>query len=114
MERLIKDDDIILDGTLPRYEKEKNAFHKLYLVEEILEKYGIEDLHDLNHTLCFVKIILEYMFYRPSFYVDQGNWGRAYISMAYLEPDFAPKEYEFIKTYMTKKGKIKDEQSDNH
>lgn len=34
MNRLIKDGDIILDGTLPRYQKEKNAFLKLEKLEE--------------------------------------------------------------------------------
>ena len=40
--RLIKDGDIILDGTLPRYQKEKNAFLKLQEREELDEKIGVE------------------------------------------------------------------------
>ena len=42
MNRLIKDGDIILDGTLPRYQKEKNAFLKLQEREELDEKIGVE------------------------------------------------------------------------
>lgn len=38
MERLIKDGDIVLDGTLPRYQKEKNAFLKLEKLEEYESK----------------------------------------------------------------------------
>ncbi len=39
--RLIKNGDIILDGTLPRYAKEKQAFEKLEYIEEVLEKHNI-------------------------------------------------------------------------
>ena len=42
MERLIKDGDIILDGTLPRYQKEKKAFLKLQAREDIEEELGID------------------------------------------------------------------------
>ena len=42
MERLIKDGDIILDGTLPRYQKEKNAFLKLQEREELDEQIGVD------------------------------------------------------------------------
>lgn len=41
MERLIKDGDIILDGTLPRYQKEKNAFLKLSSFEDFEQEFGI-------------------------------------------------------------------------
>lgn len=40
--RLIKDGDIILDGTLPRYQKEKNAFLKLQAHEDIEEELGVD------------------------------------------------------------------------
>lgn len=51
MKRLIKDDDIILDGTLPRYEKEKNAFHKLGIIEELMEEFGIKDIFELRKAI---------------------------------------------------------------
>lgn len=41
MEKLIKNGDIILDGTLPRYAKEKQAFEKLEYIEGVLEKHNI-------------------------------------------------------------------------
>lgn len=40
-ERLIKNSDIVLDGTLPRYAKEKQAFKKLETIENILEKHNV-------------------------------------------------------------------------
>lgn len=42
MERLIKNGDVILDGTLTRYQKEKQAFEKLEKLEDIEEKFGID------------------------------------------------------------------------
>ena len=42
MERLIKNGDVILDGTLTRYQKEKRAFEKLEKLEDIEEKLGID------------------------------------------------------------------------
>ena len=39
--RLINNGDIILDGTLPRYQKEKQAFEKLEYIEGVLEKHNI-------------------------------------------------------------------------
>lgn len=42
MKQLIKDGDIILDGTLPRYQKEKNAFLKLAEREDLDEKIGVD------------------------------------------------------------------------
>jgi len=39
--RLIQDDDIILDGTGPRYQKEAEAFHKLSEYEGIDEELGL-------------------------------------------------------------------------
>lgn len=47
MKRLIKDKDIILDGSAPRYAKEHEAFEKLEIIEDILDKYKINDLSDL-------------------------------------------------------------------
>ena len=41
MKRLIKNGDIILDGTLTRLEKEKQAFTKLEYIEEVLEKHNV-------------------------------------------------------------------------
>ena len=51
MERLIKDGKVILDGTLPQYEKEKQAFKKLEEIEELMECYNIEDLVELHRIL---------------------------------------------------------------
>lgn len=55
MERLIKDGDIILDGTLPRYQKEKNAFLKLESHEELEQEIGLE--------INLLKKILKYGIY---------------------------------------------------
>ena len=48
MNKLIKNGDVILDGTLTRNEKEKQAFIKLGFIEEIMEKYKIKDLEELQ------------------------------------------------------------------
>ena len=32
-----------------------------------------------------LEILKKYLFYRPSYYVDQANFGYEYISMSYLE-----------------------------
>ena len=48
MNKLIKNGDIILDGTLTRNEKEKQAFIKLGFIEEIMEKHSIKDLEELQ------------------------------------------------------------------
>ena len=48
MNKLIKNGDIILDGTLTRHEKEKQAFIKLGFIEEIMEKHSIKDLEELQ------------------------------------------------------------------
>lgn len=53
MERLIKDGDIILDGTVTRCEKEKQAFKKLGNIEELLEIYEVDSLVELNKLLCY-------------------------------------------------------------
>ena len=42
MENLIKDGDIILDGTLTREQKEKQAFEKLGQLENIEQELGID------------------------------------------------------------------------
>ena len=42
VKKLIKNGDIILDGTGARYEKEKEAFNKLSRLEDIEEELGID------------------------------------------------------------------------
>lgn len=63
MERLIKDNDIILDGTAPRFEKEHCAFVKLGIIEEMMETYHVKDLADLEYRLAthysLVKLITD-------------------------------------------------------
>ena len=65
MNRLIKDKDIILDGTAPRFQKEMDAFEKLESIEELLEIYEIKDLVELHKILqlywdtCHLKKRLE-------------------------------------------------------
>ena len=54
MTRLIKDGDIILDGTLSRAEKEKQAFAKLETLENIEENLGCE-LSQLFANVIYVK-----------------------------------------------------------
>lgn len=49
--RLIKDGDIILDGTLPRYEKEAQAFKKLEQLEQDSVDLHLEDLHTFLESL---------------------------------------------------------------
>ena len=51
MERLIKDGSVILDGTLTRADKEKQAFKKLEDIEGLMESYDIEDLSMLHRIL---------------------------------------------------------------
>ena len=52
MEKLIENEDIILDGTLPRYAKEKLAFKKLGEVETIMERHGIKSTKELDEILA--------------------------------------------------------------
>lgn len=52
MERLIKNGDIILDGTQTRNQAEKKAFMKLENIEELLETYEIDSITTLNRVLC--------------------------------------------------------------
>ena len=51
MKRLIKNDDIILDGTAPRYQKEKEAFHLLSLFEDLLERHELKSIDELEEVL---------------------------------------------------------------
>lgn len=52
MKRLIdENNDVILDGTATRAEKEKEAFEKLGAIEDILSKYDIESLDELDYYL---------------------------------------------------------------
>lgn len=51
MERLIKNGNVILDGTLPKYKKEKLAYEKLEEIETIMEKYGIQTTQELDSIL---------------------------------------------------------------
>lgn len=48
MERLIKNGDVVLDGTATRNEKEYRAFRKLEVIEEFMEVYKIKDLEELQ------------------------------------------------------------------
>ena len=50
MERLIKDNDIILDGTKTRYEKEHDAFQKLEIIEQIMANHEINNLSELDNA----------------------------------------------------------------
>lgn len=51
IKRLIKNGDIILDGTLPRYEKEAQAFKKLEIIENLIEEFEIKGLFELRRAL---------------------------------------------------------------
>ena len=51
VERLIKNGDIILDGTLPRCEKERQALLNLGEIEEILSKHKVRNIKDLDERL---------------------------------------------------------------
>ena len=53
MKKLIKNGDIILDGKLTRKEKEIEAFCKLGFIEEVMSKYKVEDLAELELALAF-------------------------------------------------------------
>lgn len=57
MKKLIKDGDIILDGTLTRHEKEKEAFKKLESIECVLEKHNIpyEMLDDVLKSIVILR-----------------------------------------------------------
>lgn len=51
MNPLIKDGDIILDGTKTRKQAEKEAFEKLGEIETMLKGYGINSLAKLDAVL---------------------------------------------------------------
>lgn len=51
MERLIKNGDVILDGTVSRAKKEKAAFEKLELIENIMEEFEIKSVENLKEIL---------------------------------------------------------------
>ena len=55
MKRLIKNNDIILDGTLPRYKKEQEAYNKLEKLENVLEKYAVDSIEELEKRLSNAK-----------------------------------------------------------
>ena len=73
--RLIQNDDIILDGTGPRYQKEAEAFHKLWEHEELEAELGI-DLVTLFKALTngiWIKGVADSknktIFVRPTLYI---------------------------------------------
>lgn len=51
MERLIKDGDIILNGTKSRKEAEQEAFERLEDIEELLCDYEIDSYAELSKVL---------------------------------------------------------------
>lgn len=53
MERLIKDGDIILNGTKTREEAEKEAFDKLWCFEDIMDSWGIDSFPELSKVLMY-------------------------------------------------------------
>ena len=57
--RLIENSDIILDGTLSRAEKEKQAFKKLEEIENLLLKYRIDSNKDLEKILKAFNILVK-------------------------------------------------------
>lgn len=58
----------------------------------------------IQEDLEIIEILKEYLFFSPSFYVNQANWGREYISMSYLEKDYFtdPTLYEKVKNWCFK------------
>ena len=57
MKKLIKDGDIILDGTQTRQQAEKEAFVKLEEIENVLAKYNINDIDTLDNLLFYCLIL---------------------------------------------------------
>ena len=53
MKKLIKDGDIILDGTQTRQQAEKEAFVKLEEIENVLAKHKINDIDTLDNLLLW-------------------------------------------------------------
>lgn len=53
MKKLIKNGDIILDGTQTREQAEKEAFIKLEEIENVLAKHKINDIDTLDNLLLW-------------------------------------------------------------
>ena len=62
MKRLIKNGDIILDGTQTRHQAEKQAFKKLEELENVLAKHGINDLATLDNLLFWSLALIGQIF----------------------------------------------------
>lgn len=57
----------------------------------------------LQEDLEILEILKDYLFFCPSFYVDQANWGKEYISMSYLDKTWTePEIYEKVKQWCFK------------
>ena len=54
MKNLIKDGDVILDGTESRNTKIYEALMKLQTIETILKRHNIESLEDLDYFLSLI------------------------------------------------------------
>ena len=54
MKDLIKDSDVILDGTASRNTKVYEALMKLQTIEAILKRHNIESLEDLDYFLSLI------------------------------------------------------------
>ena len=59
MNKLIKNGDVVLDGTLTRHEKEKQAFIKLGFIEELMEQHDIQDLGELDLALSMYHVFFK-------------------------------------------------------
>lgn len=92
MKRQIENGDVILDGTLTRYEKEKIAFATLGQVEDILEKYHLDSVEDLAKILEIYKDIYKNC--------NKGNWvtirNGKFISCV-VNNDLGAKEFQWRK-----------------
>ena len=71
--KLIKDGDIILDGTAPRYAKEQEAFQKLEKLERIIELCNlIDDKRDVKiHNKKYYPCYTLYDFYMEEIVIMQ-------------------------------------------
>lgn len=54
MKDLIKDGDVILDGSASRNTKIMEALMKLQTIEAILKRHNIESLEDLDYFLSLI------------------------------------------------------------
>ena len=54
MKDLIKDDDIILDGTADRNIKIMEALMKLQTIEAVLKRHDIESIEELDYLLSAI------------------------------------------------------------